>query len=86
MSHPFSKKARQNGPVLSREQRHRQGFAVKSALAALGVHDEVRAFLNSHHPDLKGRPIDLAVESDAGLKAVVTMLDVAAGDRPGAGT
>ena len=65
---PF-RKAR-TGPVLSREEGARQGRAVKAAQAALGSVDAVRAFLNSHHPTLDARPIDLAVASDEGLASV----------------
>jgi hypothetical protein len=57
-------------PVLSREESVRQGRAVRSAQATLGSVDAVRAFLNSHHLALDGRPIDLAVASDDGLAAV----------------
>lgn len=65
------------GPVLSRDEGTRQGHAVRSALAALGA-DHARAFLNRHHPGLRGRPLDLAVASEAGLKAVQTALCVEA--------
>jgi uncharacterized protein (DUF2384 family) len=59
-----------SGPVLSRDEGSRQGRAVRSAQAALGDVEAVRAFLNCHHPGLDARPIDLAVASDAGLAAV----------------
>ena len=58
------------GPVLSRDESVRQGRAVRSAQAALGSVEAVRAFLNSHDETLSGRPIDLAVASEAGLIAV----------------
>jgi uncharacterized protein (DUF2384 family) len=58
------------GPVLSREESVRQGRAVRSAQAALGSVEAVRAFLNSHDETLSGRPIDLAVASEDGLIAV----------------
>jgi hypothetical protein len=58
------------GPVLSREESVRQGRAVRSAQAALGSVEAVRAFLNSHDESLSGRPIDLAVASEDGLIAV----------------
>ena len=63
------RKAR-TGPVLSRDEGARQGKAVRAAQAALGSVEAVRAFLNSHHPALDARPIDLAVASDDGLAAV----------------
>jgi hypothetical protein len=65
---PF-RKAR-SGPVLSRDEGARQGRAVRAAQAALGSVEAVRAFLNSHHQDLAGRPIDLAVASEDGLARV----------------
>jgi uncharacterized protein (DUF2384 family) len=65
---PFRK--RRTGPVLSREEGVRQGAVVRSAQAALRSTEAVRAFLNSHHAGLSGRPIDLAVASQAGLLAV----------------
>lgn len=37
------------------------------------------AFLNGEHPELGGRPLDLAVNSDKGLAAVLTMLQPAVG-------
>ncbi|HVQ08072.1 MAG TPA: hypothetical protein VMS43_06515 [Allosphingosinicella sp.] len=58
------------GPVLSHDEGVRQGRAVRSAQAALGSVEAVRAFLNSHDETLSGRPIDLAVASEAGLIAV----------------
>lgn len=60
-------------PVLSRDERARQGQVVKSALAALG-NTAALAFLNRHHEGLAGRPLDLAVASDAGLAAVEEVL------------
>jgi uncharacterized protein (DUF2384 family) len=69
MNDPFRKKNKL-GPRLSDEESKRQGQAVRSAQAALGNVEAVRAFLNSHHDALDGRPIDLAVASDAGLIAV----------------
>ncbi len=66
----FSYRKTRKGPVLSPDEGRRQGRAVRSAQAALGSVDAVRAFLNTHHPSLAGRPIDLAVASEAGLIAV----------------
>ena len=65
------------GPVLSRDQGVRQGRVVKSALGALGP-TYARTFLNTYHPGLRGRPLDLAVASEAGLGAVETALCVEA--------
>ena len=61
---------KQVGPKLSREEAVRQGRAVQAAHAAFHTLDGVRAFMNTHHDGLEGRPIDLAVASDAGLVAV----------------
>lgn len=69
---PFRKK--RAGPVLSTDQGRRQGQAVRSAHAALRGTEAVRAFLNSHHAGLSGRPLDLAVASQAGLAAVEKVL------------
>ena len=76
------RKAR-TGPVLSRDEFARQGQAVKIAAAALADTDAVRAFLNSHHEGLRGRPIDLAVASDAGLAAVETAIGAEAAAQGG---
>ena len=77
MSPPFFRKARK-APVLSREESVRQGKAVRLAQAALGSVEAVRAFLNTHHEALGGRPIDIAVASDAGLIAVEAAIPAAA--------
>ena len=68
------RKAKSSGPVLSRQESMRQGSAVRSAAAALGDPDAVRNFLNTFHAGLSGRPLDLAVASDAGLEAVESAL------------
>jgi hypothetical protein len=65
-----------SGPVLSPAQFARQGRAVRAASAALTDMDAVRVFLNSHHAGLHGRPLDLAVASDAGLAAVETAISI----------
>ena len=69
MNDPFRKRGR-NGPVLSPDEGKRQGRAVRAAQATLGSVEAVRDFLNTHHEGLAGRPIDLAVASEAGLAAV----------------
>lgn len=83
MSFGGFRKAR-TGPVLSHEESARQGRVVRSAQAALGSVEAVRAFLNSHHPSLDGRPIDLAVASDAGLAAVEAAMAADGGASPSA--
>jgi uncharacterized protein (DUF2384 family) len=77
MNDPFRRRSR-NGPVLSRDEGNRQGRVVRSAQAALGSVAAVRDFLNSHHESLAGRPIDLAVASEAGLIAVEAAISAAA--------
>ncbi|MEA3062565.1 MAG: hypothetical protein QOJ94_2346 [Sphingomonadales bacterium] len=79
-------KTRRSGPVLSRDEFARQGHAVRAASAAFTDSGAVRAFLNSHHSGLGGRPLDLAVASATGLAAVQTAIcaetaHVAAGNR-----
>ena len=69
MSPPFHRKGR-NASTLSREESVRQGKVVQMVQAALGSVEAVRHFLNNHHEGLGGRPIDIAVASDAGLIAV----------------
>ncbi len=73
------------GPVLSRDEGDRQGRVVRSAQAALGSVEAVRAFLNSHHPALDARPIDLAVASDDGLAAVEALIAAEGPRAAGAG-
>ncbi|MEA3040298.1 MAG: hypothetical protein QOE79_2811 [Sphingomonadales bacterium] len=73
MSRGFFKK-RSSGRVLSRDEFARQGHAVRAASAALPDSVAVLGFLNSHHPGLGGRPLDLAVASATGLAAVRTAL------------
>ena len=79
---PFRKS--RSGPVLSRDESVRQGRAVRSAQAALGSIEAVRAFLNNHHPALDARPIDLAVASDDGLAAVEGAIAAESRRAPGA--
>jgi hypothetical protein len=59
---------------LSPEAAARQGKAATAAFLALKDRDAMIAFLNTHDDALGGRPIDLAVESDEGLKTVEAAL------------
>lgn len=59
-----------SGPVLSHDERIRQGRVVEAARAALVSTDAVKAFLNTPHETLHGRPLDLAIGSNEGLLAV----------------
>ena len=52
----------------------RQGRVVNAARIAFDDVDAVRAFLNSHHDGLSGRPLDLAIASDEGLVAVEAVI------------
>ena len=61
---------RQTANPLSGPERARQGQVVRAAQAAFGDHRRVIAFLNNPHARLDRRPLDLAIESDAGLAAV----------------
>src|SRR5438067_4515894 len=80
MNHAFRKRAPKI-PPLSADEGKRQGRAARVAQAALGSVDEVRAFLNSRHEGLNGRPIDIAIASEAGLIAVEAAIAAAAGRR-----
>ena len=74
----MSMKFRKAGPRLPVDAQVRQGRAVRSAQAALVTVDAVRDFLNTHHDALGGRPLDLALKSDAGLAAVEAAISDAA--------
>ena len=63
-------KKRFAGPRLSPEEAKRQGKAATLAWEKLKAPGAAVAFLNSHDEVLGGRPIDIAVASDAGLTAV----------------
>ena len=67
---------------LSPDEQVRQGRVVSSAHAAMPDVDAVRSFLNTHHDGLRGRPIDLAVASEAGLLAVEAAIDAEHDSRP----
>lgn len=69
--------------VLSRDQSFRQGEAVRLAAMVLPDKDAVLHFLNSVDPDLGVRPIDLAIESLAGLKQVEIAVARAGARHPG---
>jgi len=77
MNQPFRKRAPRITP-LSADEGRRQGRAARAAQAALTSVDEVRAFLNSRHEGLNGRPIDIAIASEAGLIAVEAAIAAAA--------
>jgi hypothetical protein len=57
------------GPRLAPEQARRQGEITRLAFLTLGREAAI-AFLNSHHANLRGRPLDIATASDEGRKQV----------------
>ena len=61
-------------PRLTPEQATRQGHVAREAWTTLGSREAVMTFLNVHHDALDGRPLDLAVDSDAGLARVRVVL------------
>lgn len=81
MNDPFRKRRRQ-GVVLSPDEGRRQGRAVRAA-HALGDVETVRAFLNTPHETLGGRPLDLAIASEAGLAAVEAAIAAERAGTPG---
>jgi uncharacterized protein (DUF2384 family) len=66
---------------LSPEEQVRQGRIVSSAHAAMPTVEAVRSFLNTHHDGLRGRPLDVAVASEAGLLAVEAAIAAEHGSR-----
>ena len=74
--------ARQAHLRLTPDEAARQGTAATLAWSAFKDRDRVVAFLNGHDEALGGRPIDLAVASDAGL-AIVTDAIKASAAQPG---
>jgi hypothetical protein len=82
---PKFRGSRQAHLRLSPEEAQRQGEAARHAWSAFQDRDRVVAFLNGHDEQLGGRPIDLAIASDAGLAIVTDAIRVSAagaGDAP----
>ena len=69
------------GPRLSPAEQVRQGRIVKVAHSAFDDTAVVSSFLNSHHDGLRGRPLDVATESDSGLYAVEAAIQSMIGGR-----
>lgn len=65
--------SRNQQPRLTPEQAARQGRVVTSALRFFPTSVAAMSFLNSDQPDL-GRPLDIAIHSDAGLASVEAAL------------
>jgi uncharacterized protein (DUF2384 family) len=63
-------KKRFDRPRLSSDEAARQGRAARLAWERMPQAGAAVAFLNTHHNVLGGRPIDLAIASDGGLRAV----------------
>ncbi len=85
---PRFRGSRQQQVRLTPDEAARQGTAARLAWSAFQDRDRVVAFLNGHDEALGGRPIDLAVASDAGLAIVAEAINVSAaqpgGNRGGA--
>lgn len=86
-SQPKSRHWKQAQPRLTPEEAVRQGAAARHAWSAFEDRDRVVAFLNRHDEALGGRPIDVAIASDAGLAAVEQAIhrSARAAGRPPAG-
>lgn len=56
--------------MITPEQRRRQASVMRAALDTMVSGDAIKAFLNDDHHELGGRPLDVAMASDAGLAAV----------------
>jgi uncharacterized protein (DUF2384 family) len=72
MSMNFRKAARR-APV-SREVAARQARLLKATQTALVTAEATRDFLNNDHAALGGRPLDIALQSEAGLLAVERLI------------
>lgn len=59
---------------LPTEEAARQSAVVKAAFAALPAAGAATAYLNAPDDALGGRPLDIAIASDAGLKRVIAAL------------
>jgi hypothetical protein len=77
---PKFRGARQAHLRLTPEEAQRQGEAARHAWSAFQDRDRVVAFLNGHDEELGGRPIDLAIASDAGLAVVTDAINVSAAE------
>ena len=61
---------RSNAPNLESGQADRQGLIARLAFELLGGRDAAMAFLNEDDAKLGGRPLDIAMASDAGFKSI----------------
>lgn len=77
-SRPKFRGSRQPHLRLTPDEAARQGTAARLAWSAFQDRDRVVAFLNGHDEALGGRPIDIAIASDAGLATVTDAINVSA--------
>jgi hypothetical protein len=75
---PRFRGSRQPQVRLTPDEAARQGTAARLAWSAFQDRDRVVAFLNGHDEALGGRPIDIAIASDAGLAVVTDAITVSA--------
>jgi len=61
-------------PAMPREEAARQGVIAGAAWSVFQDRDAVMTFLNTHRDDLGGRPLDIAIASDDGLRTVRDLL------------
>lgn len=59
---------------MPRTEADRQARITASAWRAIGDPQQLMAFFNTDRPDLPGRPLDVAIASDAGLARVERLL------------
>ncbi len=59
---------------MPREAAARQAQVAGRAWSVFQDRDAVMAFLNTHRDDLGGRPLDIAIASDDGLRTVDALL------------
>lgn len=74
-SRPLVFRKHSKTPPPTPEQSRRQGDVVRSAWRHFGEAGPVIAFLNTRQDVLGGHPLHLAIESDAGLERVQTLLE-----------
>jgi hypothetical protein len=72
MSMTFRKAARRS--PIPRDVAARQARLLRATQAARFTAEATRDFLNSEHPDLAGRPLDVALGSDMGLLEVEKLI------------
>lgn len=61
---------RSDTPRLDSEHAGRQGLIVRRAFELLGGRDAAMAFLNTEDTALGGRPLDIAMASEAGFQSI----------------